>query len=210
MMFLCPASGHLTSRFASLSNITRIAMNVLYACVRSVVGVAARWGSLASTGSAGNDGICSLKTHSFCPCDDNISRHNSGEQVWIFVADRWTESPVLSLPAAYLLTPLLLYLTGHSAEALGSNSLSTCLREEINTLHWHITLKQLFPASSGAEAMGSEWLDTLRMGEWGTGSVVVKALCFKLEGRGFDTRWSEFLNLLNSSGRTKPWGSLSL
>jgi hypothetical protein len=167
MMSLCPASGHLTSRSAPLSNITFIAMNVPYACVRSIVGVAARWGSPASTGCAGNDGICSLKTRSFCPYDDNIFRHNSGDQVWIFVADRWAESPVLSLPAGYLLKPLLLYLTGHSAEALGSNSLSTCLREEINTPQWHIALKQLFPASSGAEAMRSEWLDTLCMGEWG-------------------------------------------
>jgi hypothetical protein len=26
------------------------------------------------------------------------------------------------------------------------------------------------------------------------GSVVVKALCYKPEGRGFDTRWDEFVN----------------
>jgi hypothetical protein len=42
------------------------------------------------------------------------------------------------------------------------------------------------------------------------GSVVVKALCYKPEGRGFDTRWGEFSNLPNHSGRTKPWGLLSL
>jgi hypothetical protein len=42
------------------------------------------------------------------------------------------------------------------------------------------------------------------------GSVVVKALRYKPEGRGFDTRWGEFLNLPNPSGRTKPWGLLSL
>jgi hypothetical protein len=36
------------------------------------------------------------------------------------------------------------------------------------------------------------------------GSVVVKALCYKPEGRGFDTRWGEFLNLPNPSGRTSP------
>jgi hypothetical protein len=41
------------------------------------------------------------------------------------------------------------------------------------------------------------------------GSVVVKALCYKPEGRGFDTR-CEFLNLPNLSGRTRPWGLLSL
>jgi hypothetical protein len=47
--------------------------------------------------------------------------------------------------------------------------------------------------------------------DWGArGSVVVKALCYKLEGRGFDTRWGEFLNLPNPSGRTRPWGLLSL
>jgi hypothetical protein len=39
---------------------------------------------------------------------------------------------------------------------------------------------------------------------------VVKALCYKPEGRGFDTRWGEFLNLPNPSGRTRPWGLLSL
>jgi hypothetical protein len=37
----------------------------------------------------------------------------------------------------------------------------------------------------------------------------VKALCYKPEGRGFDTRWGEFLNLPNPSGRTRPWGLLS-
>jgi hypothetical protein len=37
------------------------------------------------------------------------------------------------------------------------------------------------------------------------GTVVVKALCYKLEGRGF-----EFLNVPNHSGRTRPWGLLSL
>jgi hypothetical protein len=42
------------------------------------------------------------------------------------------------------------------------------------------------------------------------GSVVVKALCHKPEGRGFDTRRCEFLNLPNPSGRTRPWGLLSL
>jgi hypothetical protein len=42
------------------------------------------------------------------------------------------------------------------------------------------------------------------------GSVVVKALCYKPEGRGFDTQRGEFLNLPNLSGRTRPWGLLSL
>jgi hypothetical protein len=42
------------------------------------------------------------------------------------------------------------------------------------------------------------------------GSVLVKALCYKPEGRGFDTQGAEFLNLPNPSGRTRPWGLLSL
>jgi hypothetical protein len=42
------------------------------------------------------------------------------------------------------------------------------------------------------------------------GNVVVKALFYKPEGRGFDSRCGEFLNLPNSSGRTRPWGLLSL
>jgi hypothetical protein len=41
-------------------------------------------------------------------------------------------------------------------------------------------------------------------------SLVVKALCYKLEGRGFDNRWGDFINLPNPSGRTRPWGLLSL
>jgi hypothetical protein len=42
------------------------------------------------------------------------------------------------------------------------------------------------------------------------GSVVVKALCYKPEGRGFDSRGGKFLNLPNLSGRIRPWGLLSL
>jgi hypothetical protein len=42
------------------------------------------------------------------------------------------------------------------------------------------------------------------------GRVVVKALCYKPEGRGFDTRRGQFLNLSNPSGRTRPWDLLSL
>jgi hypothetical protein len=41
-------------------------------------------------------------------------------------------------------------------------------------------------------------------------SVVVKALGYKPEGLGFETRWGEILNLPNPSGLTRPWGSLSL
>jgi hypothetical protein len=33
---------------------------------------------------------------------------------------------------------------------------------------------------------------------------------YEPEGRGFKTRWGEILNLHNPSGRTRPWGSLSL
>jgi hypothetical protein len=42
------------------------------------------------------------------------------------------------------------------------------------------------------------------------GSVVVKALCYKPERRGFETREVIFLNLSNPSSRTRPWGLLSL
>jgi hypothetical protein len=46
---------------------------------------------------------------------------------------------------------------------------------------------------------------------WGVrDSVVAKELCYKPESRGFDYRWSEFFNLPNPSGRTRPWGLLSL
>jgi hypothetical protein len=41
------------------------------------------------------------------------------------------------------------------------------------------------------------------------GSLVVKALGYKQEGRGFESQ-CEILNLPNPSGRTRPWGLLSL
>jgi hypothetical protein len=43
-------------------------------------------------------------------------------------------------------------------------------------------------------------------------SVMVKALSYKAEGRGYETRWGEWilLNLPNPAGRTRPWGLLSL
>jgi hypothetical protein len=40
------------------------------------------------------------------------------------------------------------------------------------------------------------------------GSLVIKALCYKPEGRWFDTRLGYFLNLPNLP--TRPWGLLSL
>jgi hypothetical protein len=42
------------------------------------------------------------------------------------------------------------------------------------------------------------------------GSLVVKELGYKLEVRGFETRLHEILNLPTPSGRTRPWGLLSL
>jgi hypothetical protein len=42
------------------------------------------------------------------------------------------------------------------------------------------------------------------------GSLVVKTLGCKPEGRGFEIRWSEILNLPNLSGHTRPWGLISL
>jgi hypothetical protein len=42
--------------------------------------------------------------------------------------------------------------------------------------------------------------------------VVVKALCYKPEGRGFKYSWGHwiFFNWPNPSSRTRPWGLLSL
>jgi hypothetical protein len=42
------------------------------------------------------------------------------------------------------------------------------------------------------------------------GSIVVKALGYKPEGRRFETQWSEILNSPKPSGRTRLWSSLSL
>jgi hypothetical protein len=40
--------------------------------------------------------------------------------------------------------------------------------------------------------------------------LVIKALDCKLESRGFEPQRKQILNLLNPSGRTRPWGLLSL
>jgi hypothetical protein len=45
---------------------------------------------------------------------------------------------------------------------------------------------------------------------WARGSLLVKTLGYKIEGREFETVWDDILNLPNSSGRTRPWGSLNL
>jgi hypothetical protein len=42
------------------------------------------------------------------------------------------------------------------------------------------------------------------------GSVVLMALGYKPEGHRYETRKGEILNLPNPSGRTRPWGLLSL
>jgi hypothetical protein len=41
-------------------------------------------------------------------------------------------------------------------------------------------------------------------------SVVVKALCYKLKGHGFETWWGEFLNLPSLSGHIRLRGTLGL
>jgi hypothetical protein len=48
--------------------------------------------------------------------------------------------------------------------------------------------------------------------KWARSSVVYKALNYKPEGRGFETRWGEciFFNLPNPPTRTRPRSSLSL
>jgi hypothetical protein len=42
------------------------------------------------------------------------------------------------------------------------------------------------------------------------GSLMVNSLGYKPEGCEFETRRGEILNLPNPSGRTRPWGLLSL
>jgi hypothetical protein len=39
---------------------------------------------------------------------------------------------------------------------------------------------------------------------------LVEALCYKTEGRGFDSDVIGFFNLLNPNSRLWPWGRLSL
>lgn len=62
-------------------------------------------------------------------------------------------SCAITLLPDYLPKPLLPDLTEHLVEALGENSLSTCLQKQINTLHWHVKLNQVFLVSTEAEAL---------------------------------------------------------
>jgi hypothetical protein len=84
------------------------------------------------------------------------------------------------------------------------NSASTLSLIKIFPRSLYLTFGRIIYAYWGLGAGG------LRRGEGARGSVVVKALCYKPEGRRFDSRWGEFLNLPNPSGRTRPWGLLGL
>jgi hypothetical protein len=55
-------------------------------------------------------------------------------------------------------------------------------------------------------------IELVHVAEETCNSVVVKALCYKLEGPGFETQLKRiiFLNLPNSSGRTRHYGLLNL
>jgi hypothetical protein len=55
---------------------------------------------------------------------------------------------------------------------------------------------------AGEKVKFPEWMEA-------RGGVVVKALFYKPEGRGFQTRWGEFLNVPNPSGCTRPWDFLT-
>jgi hypothetical protein len=57
--------------------------------------------------------------------------------------------------------------------------------------------------------LSTAFIETFRA-EINTPSLVVKVLGYKPEGRVFETRWSEILNLPNPSGRIRSWGLLSL
>jgi hypothetical protein len=62
-------------------------------------------------------------------------------------------SCAITLQPGYLPKPLLPDLTEHLVEALGENSLSTCLQEQTNTLHWHTKFNQVFLLSTEAGAL---------------------------------------------------------
>jgi hypothetical protein len=59
----------------------------------------------------------------------------------------------ITLPPGYLPKPLLPDLTEHLVEAFEENSLSTCLQEQTNTLHWNTKLNQVFLVSTEAESL---------------------------------------------------------
>jgi hypothetical protein len=54
------------------------------------------------------------------------------------------------------------------------------------------------------------WINVVYVLYRARGSLVVKALGYKPEGRGFETRWGEILNLPDISICTKLWDLLSL
>jgi hypothetical protein len=66
---------------------------------------------------------------------------------------------------------------------------------DVEKFLWGITFKLFHGATSWTQG---GWIMTF------------SNTCYKPEGRGFDIRWGEFLNVPNPSGRTRPWGLLSL
>jgi hypothetical protein len=68
-----------------------------------------------------------------------------------------------------------------------------------------LTYRGLAPAVRSAVPPPSSILSYYAIIVGARGSLVVKVLHYKSEGRGFETRWSERLNLPNPSGRTRLW-----
>jgi hypothetical protein len=82
--------------------------------------------------------------------------------------------------------------------------------QTVKCIWWPPYTTHMFcPVYTDAEEKMSYNLDL-----WGIksarGSVVVKALEYKPEIRGFESRWGEILNLPNPSGHIRPWGLLSI
>jgi hypothetical protein len=85
-------------------------------------------------------------------------------------------------------------------------------------LGWGIVQERLINTTRNWERSQTErtlaqpnlYFQPLHISTGARGSVVVKALCYKLRGHWFEIRWGEFLNLPDLSGHSRSWGLLSL
>jgi hypothetical protein len=112
-------------------------------------------------------------------------------------------------------------LVSETEELLGRNSIGSSLeiREYSGRDPSRSPRETLYPqmlaltsTRSGGRSVGivRSRTETMEFGLVLGRSLVVKAVGYKPEGRGFENRWGEILHLPNPSGRTRPWGLLSL
>jgi hypothetical protein len=149
-----------------------------------------------------------------------VSRASSSFRFFTLIGSPWAPNPGVLVPL--VCTPCLLL----RHEGRSSTSYETSM-SIYRTTRLHVPEDNILLRQSGQNFkfrifwIARPWISSKAIffflfGCSGTESTITEAstdllsLSYKPEGRGFETRWGEILNLPNPSGRIRPWGLLSL